>query len=160
MPETMTEQECCPRFDPEPWDGKEIAWQDKRFVKARVRSFFHIPLNFGGVMRRNVALIEAADARPEEMIVLADECSMWGTDLYIDVTGEVPGVPMTTISGTFLSKVYEGPYQNVRTWMQDMTRHVADQGKQLMKMYTYYTTCPTCAKKYGKNYVVLMARVA
>jgi phosphodiesterase/alkaline phosphatase D-like protein len=160
MPETMTEQECCPRFDPEPWDGKEIAWQDKRFVKARVRSFFHVPLNFGGVMRRNVALIEAAEAKPAHMIVLADESSMWATDLYIDVTGEVPDVPMATISGTFLSKVYEGPYQNVRTWMQDMTRHVAAQGKELKKMYTYYTTCPTCAKKYGKNYVVLMAQVA
>jgi len=25
--------------------------------------------------------------------------------------------------------------------------------------YFYYTTCPKCAKKYGKNYVVLLAQV-
>lgn len=30
--------QCCPRFDPAPWDEKEISWQDKRFVKDRVTS--------------------------------------------------------------------------------------------------------------------------
>ncbi len=43
---------CCPRFDPEPWDGKELLWRDKRFVKDHVISFLHMPLNFGAVMRR------------------------------------------------------------------------------------------------------------
>ena len=41
--------ECCPPFKPEPWDEKTITWENKRFVKDRVRSFLHIPLNFGGV---------------------------------------------------------------------------------------------------------------
>jgi hypothetical protein len=159
MPETTNDQECCPKFNPEPWIDKEISWEEKRFVKDRVRSFFHIPLNFGGVMRRNMALIEAADAKPAEMIVLSDESSLWGADVYIDVTGEVPGAQTTTISGTFLSKVYEGPYSSMRSWMQDMSQHVAGQGKKLEKIYTYYTTCPKCAKKHGKNYVVLMAQV-
>ena len=153
------DQECCPEFNPEPWQDREITWQDKRFVKDRVRSLFHIPLNFGGVMRRNVALIEAAEAKPEEMIVLTDACSPWGSDVYIDVTDEVPGAETTTISGTFLSRVYEGPYRNMRSWMQDMSQHVAGQGKQIERMLTYYTTCPRCAKSYGKNYVVLMAQV-
>jgi len=26
-------------------------------------------------------------------------------------------------------------------------------------MYFFYTTCPTCAKHYGKNYVVGVAKV-
>jgi len=26
-------------------------------------------------------------------------------------------------------------------------------------MYFFYTTCPKCAKKYGKNYVVILAEV-
>ncbi len=25
--------------------------------------------------------------------------------------------------------------------------------------FNYYTTCPKCAKKYGKNYVVILAQV-
>jgi len=150
---------CCPRFDPEPWDGKEITWEDKRFVKDRVRSFLHVPLNFPSVMKRCMARIEAAAARPDDMIVLADENSLWGADVYVSVTGDVPDAQMAGISGTFLTKVFEGPFKDIRTWIRQMGEHVTSQGKQLRKLYFYYTTCPKCAKKYGKNYVVLLAQV-
>jgi hypothetical protein len=150
--------ECCPRFNPEPWDDKAVTWEGKRFVKDRVRSFLHIPLNFGGVMTRNMRVIEAAGAKPENMVLLADENSLWGADVYIEVTKDVPGAKMATISGTFLSKVFEGPYRNVRTWIDEMQAFVTAKGKTLEKLYFYYTTCPKCAKKYGKNYVVLLAK--
>jgi hypothetical protein len=151
--------ECCPRFDPEPWDGKEFRWQDRRFVKDRVRSFLHVPLNFGAVMRRNVAAIEAAGAAPETMLVLADENSLWGADVYIEVTKDVPGATMAGISGTFLSKVFEGPYRNMGKWIKQMKAFVQGRGKSLGRLYFYYTTCPKCAKKYGKNYVAILAQV-
>ena len=150
--------ECCPRFNPDPWDEKEIAWEDKKFVKDRVRSIFHIPINFGSVMKRNVELIEASDAKPEEMVVLSDENSLWGADVYISVTKDVPSVRMTTISGTFLSKVFEGSYRKMTQWIDEMKQYVASEDKKLNKLYFYYTTCPKCAKKYGKNYVVLLAK--
>jgi hypothetical protein len=151
--------ECCPRFDPEPWNGKEITWENKTFVKDRVRSIFHIPVNFPAVMKRNVARIEAAGAKPQAMIVLSDENSLWGADVYIAVTKEVPSAEMASISGTFLSKVFEGPYRNMRQWMEEMARHTDSKGKKAKKQYAYYTTCPKCAKKYGKNYVVLLAQI-
>jgi len=146
-------------FDPEPWDGEEMTWHEKKFVKARVRSFLHIPLNFGSVMKKNVALIEEADAKPERMIVLADENSLWGSDVYIEVTKDVPNAKTVSVSGTFLSKVFEGPYKDIRKWMEEMRAYVLSQGKTLLKLYFYYTTCPKCAKVHGKNYVVLLARV-
>jgi hypothetical protein len=155
---TTNDVECCPPFQPEPWDDKLITWENKRFVKDRVRSFLHIPLNFGGVMRRNMAIIEAAGAKPEDMVVLADENSLWGADVYIAVTKDVPGANMATISGTFLSKVFEGPYQNVRTWINEMQAFVTAKEKNLDKLYFYDTTCPKCAKKHGKNYVVILAK--
>ena len=151
--------ECCPRFDPEPWDGKELRWQDKRFVKDRVTSFLHIPLNFGAVMKRNVGLIEAAGASPQTMVVLSDENSLWGADVYIEVTKDIIGVNMTSISGTFLCKVFEGPYRNMRNWIEEMKAFVKSRGKSLQKLYFFYTTCPKCAKKYGKNYVAILAQV-
>ncbi len=49
----QSETGCCPRFNPGPWDQKEVTFQDKLFVKDRVHSFFHIPLNFGRVMVRS-----------------------------------------------------------------------------------------------------------
>ena len=151
--------ECCPRFDPEPWEDKEIEWEGKRFLQDRVTSFLHIPLNFGAVMKRAVTKIEAANAKPEDMIVLSDENSLWGADVYIAIDKDVPNATTATISGTFLSQVFEGPYSQIKTWMKAMEKTVADKGKSMKKLYCYYTTCPKCAKKYGKNYVVLLAQV-
>lgn len=151
--------ECCPRFDPEPWDGKELRWQDKCFVKDRVTSFLHIPLNFGAVMKRNIGAIEAAGEKPGTMVILSDENSLWGADVYIEVTKDIPGAEMASISGTFLCKVYEGPYRNMRKWIEDMKAFVQGKGKSFRKLYFYYTTCPKCAKKYGRNYVAILAQL-
>ena len=158
----MDETMCCPKFDPEPWDRREIVWRDRLFVKDRVRSVFHIPLNFGAVMKRNMARIEAAGAqpKPEEMLVLSDDNSLWGADVYITVTREVPDCRMARLSGTFLCRVFEGPFSNTGKWMREMVEYVRGKGRSLERVFFYYTACPKCAKKYGKNYVALLARVA
>jgi len=150
---------CCPRFDPQPWDGATLTWEGKRFVKDRVVSFLHIPLNYGSVMTRTLAAIEAAGATPKNRVIITDENSLWGADVYIEATRDVPGATMATISGSFLSKVFEGPFSNMRTWIGDMKAFVQGKGKDLRKMYFFYTTCPKCAKRYGKNYVAILAQV-
>jgi hypothetical protein len=40
-----------------------------------------------------------------------------------------------------------------------MTKYVQSKGKEPKKLYFFYTTCPRCAKVYGKNYTVLLAAV-
>jgi hypothetical protein len=40
-----------------------------------------------------------------------------------------------------------------------MTDRVQAQGRTLEKLYFAYTTCPACAKAYGKNYVIAFAKV-
>jgi len=150
---------CCDPFNPEPWQEKEIVWTDKRFVTDHVMSFFHIPLNFGAVMTKNMGLIEKAGAKAPVQLMLSDE-SLWGSTIYIDVAKDVPGAQMTTLSGTFLTKVFEGPYANIGKWINEMTTFVTSKGKQMKKIYFFYTACPKCAKHYGKNYVVLFAQIA
>lgn len=150
---------CCPRFNPEPWDGKTLTWQGKRFVKDRVTSLFHIPLNYGAVMTRVDATIRAAGARLEEPVMLTDENSLWGADVFVEVGKDVPGAKMVTISGTFMSKVFEGPFSEVGHWVKAMKAWLKSEDKRFGKLYFYYTTCPNCAKKYGKNYVVLLAQI-
>lgn len=152
-------KDCCQEFDPKPWQDKEITWTDKKFVKDHVASFLHIPLNMGSVITRNMALIEKAQARQSYQLMLTDEKSLWGSDIYIDVTKDVPEAQMATLSGTFLTKVFEGPYKNVGIWAKEMEAYVKAKGKVLQKLYFSYTTCPKCAKKYGKNYVVIFAKV-
>jgi hypothetical protein len=40
-----------------------------------------------------------------------------------------------------------------------MKQLVSREGKHLRKLYFFYTTCPRCAKHFGKNYVVAFAEV-
>jgi hypothetical protein len=155
----QAETGCCPRFDPQPWKDAEVTFEDKLFVKDRVRSFLHIPLNFGQVMVRNMERIQAAGALAPEPLLLCDENSLWGSDVYIAVTKDVPPAQMVRLSGTFLTRVFEGPYKDIRTWVGQMKTYVASKQKTLEKLYFFYTTCPKCAKVYGKNYVVLLAKV-
>ena len=154
-----SETGCCPRFDPEPWDEKEVTFEGKLFVKDHVRSFFHIPLNFGKVMVRNMEMIQRAEALAPEPLLLSDEKSYWGADIYIAVSKEIPDAEMVRISGTFLTKVFEGPYKDAGKWARVMTDYVGNKAKEMEKMYFFYTTCPKCAKVYGKNYTVLLAKV-
>ena len=154
-----SETGCCPRFDPEPWDEKEVEWEEKLFLKERVRTLFHIPLNFGKVMIRSMEKIQAADALTPKPLMLSDHVSLWRMGVYVAVTKEVPGAEMATISGKFLSKVFEGPYKDAPKWCKEMSAFVQSRGKELKKMYYFYTTCPRCAKYYGKNYTVLLAGI-
>ena len=154
-----SETGCCPRFNPGPWDEKEITFQDKLFVKDHVRSFLHIPLNFGKVMVKNMEMIKQADALVPIPVMLSDEKSLWGADVYIAVAKEVPGAKMARISGTFLTKVFEGPYKNAGRWAREMKEYVKSNAKEIKKMYFFYTTCPKCAEFYGKNYTVILAKV-
>lgn len=156
MTET-TETGCCPRFNPAPWEEKEIVWQNKRFVRDRVRSLFHVPLNFGRVMRRNMQAIEAAEALAPDHVLLTDENSLWGADVYIAVSKDVPGARMASMSGTFLTKVFEGPYSHMGKWAKSMRALLEERGRPAKRLFFWYTTCPKCAKAYGENYVVLVA---
>jgi hydrolase family protein len=40
---------CYPRFKPDPWDGQELHFENKPFVRASTISLFHVPLHGLGV---------------------------------------------------------------------------------------------------------------
>ncbi len=61
--QTIKSTGCCEPFNPEPWQDKRIVWKDKIFVKDQVKSFFHIPLDMGKKIIKNMGLIEKASAK-------------------------------------------------------------------------------------------------
>ncbi|OIO28351.1 hypothetical protein COX86_01335 [Candidatus Micrarchaeota archaeon CG_4_10_14_0_2_um_filter_60_11] len=150
---------CCPPFDPKKWDGKVLVWKDKRFVRARVLALFHIPVNFGGVMTRLMAKIEAVKAKTPDAMCLAEGESLWGMDVYVGVNRNVPGVENAVLSGKYLCKVFEGSFSDAGKWMKDFAAFAERKGFKPGRTFMWYTTCPKCAKKYGKNYVAVLAKV-
>ena len=80
-------------------------------------------------------------------------------DLYIEVAKEVPGAAMARLSGRYVSKVFEGPFKETGNWCRQMAEWMEGRGQKIEKLWMYYTTCPKCARHYGKNYVVILAEV-
>ena len=154
-----SETGCCPRFNPKPWDKKLIKFRNRLFLKDKIMCFFHIPLNFGHVMVRDMEKIQNAKALDKKPLMLSDDCSLWKMDIYIEVAKNVPNAEMARISGTFLTRVFEGDFRNMGRWMKEMQEYANNKGKKVKKMYSFYTTCPACAKYYGKNYVVILAEI-
>lgn len=158
MSETK-ETGCCPRFNPEPWDEKTFEWHDKRFVKARLGTFMYMPLGFGKVMTRLMKSVEDAGAKSPDNLCLSDHTSKWNMDIYLAVDKEIPDEENVTLSGKYLSKVYEGDFKETGKWGEDFKKYAAAKGAAIKKWYMWYTTCPKCAKAYSKNYVVTIAKI-
>ncbi len=156
----MSETKCCPKFNPNAWDNKEIILENKLFLKTTTKSFLHIPLNMGGVFKKACGDMAKHSANPDSYyMILSHDPSPWRAEHLFAVDKEVPDHEHVRLSGTFLAKVFEGPYKNMRNWMKELEQHVTDHDRTLKKTYFFYTTCPKCAKHWGKNYVVGFAEV-
>jgi effector-binding domain-containing protein len=157
------EHECCPVFDPKPWDYKTHEWVDKPFIKDYLPQFLHMPLPsmMGKVIGRMWNKAKDAGATPDtkDFLLLAYDPSPWKSELYMNVTKEVPGAENVKLTGTFVSKVFDGPYNHVPKYLNEFRRYLALTDKKAKKYYFYYTTCPKCAKKYGHNYIVAFAEI-
>lgn len=150
---------CCPKFDPQSWDDKIVEWSDKKFIKDKVFTIFYMPMNFGSVMKRLDKKVRIANALMPDWLCLSDHSSKWNMDVYLAVDKNVPDAENTSLNGKFYSKVYEGPFKDTGKWTDDFKKTAKDKGFEIKKWYMWYTTCPKCAKKYGKNYVVIICKI-
>ncbi len=96
---------------------------------------------------------------PEQYIVLSRDTSAFKGEHLFAVTKDVPEEEMTRLSGDYVTKVFEGPYSEAKAWHDDLKALSASRGKPDGEVWFFYTTCPKCAKAYGKNYVVGLAEV-
>jgi hypothetical protein len=157
--ETST-TDCCPQFNPSEWDEMLFEMDHKPFIKVASHSLLHVPLDIGSVMKRAQEGIVAAHAETDEFVALSYEASPWHADHYIAVSRPVPGFENVQLSGTFLSRVFEGAYRDAGRWYNSIYNYTMVRGIKPSRIYFYYTTCPSCAKAYGKNYVVGLAQIS
>ena len=76
---------CCFPLEPAPWQGKEIRWRDKLFIKDTIGKFLHIPLH---------------------------------------------GADNVTLSGDYLTRVFDGLYNAVPKWTGEMGKYAAQKAKR------------------------------
>jgi effector-binding domain-containing protein len=118
-----------------------------------------MPINFGSVIKKLMKKIKAAEAETPDYMGLSDHTSKWNMNIYVAVDKEIPNTENVTLSGKFLSKVYEGNFKETEKWCKDFLEYAKKKNLKTGKRYMWYTTCPKCAKKYGKNYVVIISKL-
>ncbi|MCK8462464.1 hypothetical protein MUY35_01205 [Aliiroseovarius sp. S1339] len=151
---------CCPKFNPEGWDGRQLHFEDKPFVRATTRSLLHVPINMGTVFTRVQEHIEDAGAQnPTGYLVLSRDLSSTEAEHLFAVTRDVPDEEMTTLTGDFITRVFEGPYRHAKEWHHVMETAAEAAGQTAKRIFMFYTTCPKCARAYGKNYVIGVAEI-
>ena len=152
---------CCPRFDAEGWDDRELHFQDKLFVRATTKSENYVPIDMGPVFQATFAAIREAGAYDEkDFIVLSHDLSPSQAEHCFAVSKVVPGQEMVRWSGDYLTRVFEGAFENLPRWEGEIIAAVEARQRAVAKNYYFYTTCPKCAEVYGKNYVVAVAEMA
>lgn len=110
---------CCPRFKPDGWDGQELHFEDKAFVRATTRGAMHVPLNMAPVFERvQSKMVETGAYDPENAIVLSRDLSPWRAEHLFSVSAAVPDEEAVTLSGDFVTKVFKGPIERRKTGMQ------------------------------------------
>jgi hypothetical protein len=159
---TIKETGCCPIFDTKPWDEKTHVWKEKLFLQDEVFQIMHIPVNMGAVVKRMFAKIQSEQASPanKDFLMLCYDPSPWKSEIYMTVTKPIPNGKMAKVTGTFMSKVYDGPYNMVPQFIKENDAYLAKNGKKALKYYFHFAYCPKCMKAYGHNYVIAFAQVA
>ena len=151
---------CCPVFNPEPWARKEFSFEDLSFIQDSTRSLFYIPLNMGSVMTRaQKAIREAGAEHSQRYLMLSEDVSKWKADHYFLVEKDVPGYQTVKVEGTWYARVFNGPFNMIGKWMKEITEELTGRGLKASRVFSFYTTCPRCAKVYGTNYIVIFARI-
>lgn len=157
---SINETGCCPKFDPEGWDGRHLHFKDMPFVRATTRSLLHVPINMGTVFTRVQQNIEDAGAAPTDgYLVLSRDLSSTEAEHLFAVSRDVPQEEMVTLSGEYMTRVFEGPYRHAKNWVHDMEVAAEAAGHTAKRVFMFYTTCPKCARAYGKNYIVGIAEI-
>lgn len=152
---------CCPRFNPEGWDDKELHFDEKLFVRATTKSIDHVPTDMGQVFEQTFNDIEKAGAYdPDDIIVLSRDVSPSEGEHFFAVSKPVPGLEVVRWTGDYVTKLLEGPYENAPMWEQQFMTDLDQRGHKVDAIYYFYTTCPKCAEVYGKNYIVAVAKLA
>jgi len=157
-------EECCPKFNPDKWDEKTFNWENEAFIKESIPTFFHIPFPpmIGRKITRMWKMAEESKTTPpnkEDVLVLFADPNPFKSEIYLSVTGNVPKADYVEISGDFIAKVFDGPYNAIPKFIKEMDNYLSQKGKKSQKYYVHYAYCPKCAKKYGHNHMILFAEV-
>ena len=94
-----------------------------------------------------------------DILLLFNDPLAFKSDIFLSVTGEVPKAKNVKLTGRFMTKVFDGPYREIPTFIKQMKAYLKDQHEKAKKYYVHYAYCPKCAEEKGHNYMVFFAEL-
>lgn len=157
----MNKKTCCPKLNINLWENKTHIWKNKLFLKGEIKQIFHIPINLNKVINEMFSKIKTNNIAPsnKDFLMLFYDPSPWKSEVYMTITKKIKTEAITTLSGTFVSKVFEGKYNDIPKWIAQMNKHFASKEIKVIKYYFHWAYCPKCAKKHQHNYCVAFAQI-
>ncbi|HOW08888.1 MAG TPA: hypothetical protein PLX08_03705 [Bacteroidales bacterium] len=157
-------EECCPEFKVEKWDKKTLTWENKLFIKETITTLFHIPFppSIGKKVTKMHKLAQKTGATIPDLtdaLILFHDTSAFRSEIYYAVSKEVDGANNTTVSGSFVARVFDGPFNKVPVFIKEIGKFLEERGQKARDYYVHYAYCPKCAKKYNHNYMIIFALV-
>lgn len=158
------QDECCPEFHPEKWDEKTFIWSKKKFIKESIPTFLHIPfppMIWSKIWKMSKLTEKSKKMEPnrEDTLVLFNDPSPFKSEIYLSVTWKVSKAKNVNLSWKFMSKVFDGAYNDVPKFIKQMNDFLTKKGKILKNYYIHYAYCPKCSKKFKHNYMILFAQI-
>jgi len=160
----MESNECCLKFNVEKWDKKTFKWNSKKFIKDSIPEIFHIPIpsTIDKKITRMWSAVEknnAASPNKEDTLILFRDPTPFKGEIYISVDKDVLNEDNVTLSGTFISRVFDGGYNDVPKFIKSMQEYLSETNNIAKDYYIHYAYCPKCAKEYKHNYMIIFAKV-
>ena len=156
--------QCCPEFNPTKWEEKTFNWDNKLFIKETIPTFFHFPFPpmIGKKITKMWENAEKAQANldnKDEILILFADPSAFKSEIYLSTKNHVPNENNITMSGTFISKVFDGSYNSIPKFIKEMDKYLSINNKKATQYYIHYAYCPKCAKTFGHNYMIIFAKI-
>lgn len=151
----------CSLIKPLRYNNKRIVWKNKLFLKDKAIQFMHMPLNMRQVVGRMWTKIKLNKADPpvKDFLMLTYDPSPWVSEVYMNVTKRIPKANIVKLSGTFIAKVFDGPFNSPPKWVKEFDTYLSKKKLKALKYYFYFTMCPECIKKTGHNYCIVFAQI-
>lgn len=139
--------ECCPEFEVSKWDKKREVWENRLFIKETMPTLFHMPFppTIGKKITKMYGQVEKAGAHlPDkaDTLILFRDPSAFRSEIYYSVSKKVADSQNAELSGTFVSRVFDGKYNEVPKFIKEMDKYLKENGESASDYYIHYAYCP------------------
>ncbi len=154
-----TMEHKCPKLSKEEWHLTKHVWDKRPFFKTHYRCFLNIPTNLQAVVRKSLEMLRQRKLLDDQPMIFSVRENAWGGNLLISIKKHVRDLETRSLSGHYISFLFNGDYGNVPTWVKKVAEYGQREYLNFSELLIWHVTCPRCAQEYGNSQTVIFAKM-